>query len=326
VISPLFAGTRHPWSGYDSPRAFGEYSIKRILLQLGDNWLVGVFDSIMAYDAGVDCVLQLGMVRPQDVPDLVHETVFARNAADLKNLAMFIGGSDVAAGEALLTAIQAAFFGPMRVSVMLDSNGSNTTAAAVVAKILSVGTVAGQRTVVLAGTGPVGLRTAALLAREGALVTLTSRQLSRARVACASIRERFAVSVSPAEVADATQSRHALQAAEIVVAAGAAGVTLLPQTNWNGHPTLRILADVNAVPPSGIEGIEPTWDGCSLAQGGGQGGQGGIAFGALAIGALKKRTHYACLTRLFERTDGVLDAEEICAVAKELQCASSSLA
>jgi threonine dehydrogenase-like Zn-dependent dehydrogenase len=214
----------------------------------------------------------------------------------------------------------------MRVSVMLDSNGCNTTAAAVVAKILSVGTVSGQRAVVLGGTGPVGSRTAALLAREGALVTLASRQLSRAKAACAGIRERFAVSVSPAEVADATQSRYTLQAAEIVVATGAAGVTLLPQTIWSGHPTLRILADVNAVPPSGIEGIEPTWDGCSLAAGEGPGGRGKIAFGALAIGALKKRTHYACLTRLFERNDGVFDAEAICAVAKELEgeCASSS--
>jgi hypothetical protein len=325
-VFPSSADIRHPRSRYDSPRAFGEHSIKRILLQLDDNRAAGVFDLIMAYDAGVDCILRLGNIRLQDVPDLVHETVFARNAADLKSLAMFIGGSDVAAGEALLKAIRAAFFGPMRVSVMLDSSGCNTTAAAVVAKILSVGTVAGQRVVVLAGTGPVGLRTAALLAGEGAVVSLTSRHLPCAKAACAAIRERFAVSVSPAQVTDAAQSGQALQGAEIVVAAGAAGVTLLPQTIWSGHPTLRILVDVNAVPPLGIEGIKPTWDGFCLAEGEGHRRQRRIVFGALGIGALKRRTHYACLARLFERNDGLFDAEEICAIAKELEreCASSS--
>ncbi|MEA3339838.1 MAG: hypothetical protein U9R15_07715 [Chloroflexota bacterium] len=68
--------------------------------------------------------------------------------------------------EAILQATQAEFFGPVRVAVMLDANGCNTTAAAIVAKILSAGEAAGKRAVVLAGTVPVGLRTAALLAQE----------------------------------------------------------------------------------------------------------------------------------------------------------------
>ena len=144
----------------------------------------------------------------------------------------------------------------------------------------------------------------------------------------------YQVSVSPAQVTNAAESGQALQGAEIVVAAGAVGVTLLPQTIWSGHQTLRILADVNAVPPLGIEGIEPAWDGYSLAEGDEEHRDGmaivspkaRIIFGALGIGALKKRTHYACLARLFERNDGVFDAEEIGAIAKELEreCASSS--
>lgn len=263
----------------------------------------------------MDCVLPLGRVRPQDVRALVHEAVFARNREDLHNLAMFIGGSDVVAGEGLLEAIQHAFFGPMRVSVMLDSSGCNTTAAAVLAKILSAGDVAGKRAVVLAGTGPVGLRTAALLAREGALVTLTSRRLSSAETACIAIRERFAVAVHTAQVSAAAEAAQALQGAEIVVAAGAAGITLLSETTWRDHPTLRILADMNAVPPSGIEGIEPAWDQRQE--------NGRMMFGALGIGALKKRTQYACLARLFERNDGVFDAEEIGRVAKELECGTA---
>jgi hypothetical protein len=328
----LQLGTPYPLWGVGTPYPLFGVGTAYPFLGVGNTQIAGVFDAVLAYDAGVDCVLPLGNVRLQDVRTLVHETVFARNAADLKNLAIFIGGSDVAAGEALLKAIQDAFFGPMRVSVMLDSNGCNTTAAAVVAKTaaaVSTGDAAGigtpcpllgARAVVLAGTGPVGLRTAALLAREGARVTLASRRLSRALAACTSILERFRVSVGAAQVTDAAELGHALEGSQVVVTAGAAGITLLPQTIWSSHPTLRILADVNAVPPLGIEGIEPAWDA--------ERRDGRVIFGALGIGALKKRIHYTCLTRLFERNDQIFDAEGIGSIAKELErgCASSSLA
>ena len=68
------------------------------------------------------------------------------------------------AGEAMLDAVQKTFFGPMRVSTMLDSNGSNTTAVAAVVKIMEAlgGAVGGKRIVVTAGTGPVGTRAAGL--------------------------------------------------------------------------------------------------------------------------------------------------------------------
>jgi len=294
------------------------HGIKKILLQLDSNRVAGVFDTITAYDAGVDCVLQLGGISPQDVRDLVHGAMFGRGVTDLKELAVFIGGSDISAGEAMLRAVQATFFGSMRVSVMLDSNGCNTTAAAVLAKVLSVGAVARKRAVVLAGTGPVGLRTAALLAREEALVTITSRSRPRAAAACSSIQERFGVTVHPAEAVDTEGVRRVLEAAELVVTTGAAGVMLLPETIWRGHTTLRVLADVNAVPPLGIEGIDPTWDG--------QQRDGKVSFGALGIGGLKKKVHYACLARLFERNDQVLDAEQIGTIAREIerQCVSSS--
>lgn len=294
--------------------------IKRILLQLDTDRFVSVFDTITAYDAGVDCVLQHGGVRPGDVRDLVHGAMFTRSREALKNSAVFIGGSDVSAGEAILTAVQAAFFGPVRVSVMLDANGCNTTAVAAMTKLLSAGEVAGKKIVILAGTGPVGQRTAALLAQEKAEVTLTSRRLARAESACASIRKRFGVPISPAEVVDAEGVRCVLKGAYAVLTAGAVGVRLLPEVVWKGHPTLRVLADLNAVLPLGIEGMEPTWDGKKK--------DGKVIFGALAIGGLKKKIHRTCLTQLFERNDLVLDAEGIRAIAREIepQCALSSSA
>src|SRR5262245_66440231 len=121
--------------------------------------------------------MSYGAVTDDAVRDLVHGAIFTRGPKDLHNTAIFIGGTDVAAGERLLAAACAAFFGPMRVSIMIDSNGSNTTAVAAVAKLQQVaGAVVGRRAVVTAGTGPVGMRAAGLLAQAGADVVVTSRR------------------------------------------------------------------------------------------------------------------------------------------------------
>jgi len=294
--------------------------MKKILLQLDSDRLASVFDALVAYDAGADHVLQYGGVTPDDVRNLVYGVMFTRRGETLKNSAVFIGGSDVGAGEAILKAATEALFGSVRVSMMLDPNGCNTTAAAAVVKMLSVCEVKDDKVVVLAGTGPVGLRASALFAKEGAQVTVTSRKLERAEAACASIEERFGVQVSAAEAADEDGVRGALDGAYAVLCTGAAGTMLLPEAAWMGHPTLRVLADVNAVPPPGIEGIESHWSGKEK--------HGKFIFGALDIGGLKMKVHRGCIARLFERNDLVLDADDVYATAKEInaesekQCAS----
>jgi len=110
--------------------------MKKLLLQLDNDKHPSVFDTITAYDAGADHVLALGNVAVEDVRDLVYGAMFTRGGEALKNSAVFIGGSDVPTGEAMLKAAVDAFFGPVRVSVMMDSNGCNTTAASAVAKIV----------------------------------------------------------------------------------------------------------------------------------------------------------------------------------------------
>lgn len=283
--------------------------MKKILLQLDSDPFASVFDAITAYDAGVDHILQYNNVAPDDVRDLVYGAMFTRGGDDLKNSAVFIGGSHVTVGEAMLKAATKAFFGPVQVSVMLDSNGCNTTAAAAVAKMLSVGEVAGQKVVIMAGTGPVGLRAAAMLAQEGAEVVLTSRHLERAKEACAAIQERFDVEIEPVMASDEETTRQVLHDSFGVLCTGAAGVTLVPQSIWVEHPTLKVLADVNAVPPLGIEAIKPHWNGKEK--------HGHIIFGALGIGGLKMKIHRACVARLFEQNDLIMDAEEIYQVARE---------
>jgi hypothetical protein len=284
--------------------------MKKLLLQLDSDKHPSVFDTITAYDAGADHVLALGNVAVEDVRDLVYGAMFTRGGEALKNSAVFIGGSDVPTGEAMLKAAVDAFFGPVRVSVMMDSDGCNTTATSAVAKIVGAAEVKGKKATVLAGTGPVGLRAAAFLAKEGCQTFLTSRRLERAEKAAEQIKERFGVEVTPLEVSDEATTKQALEDAAVVLTTGAAGVQLVSESIWTTHPTLQVLGDVNAVPPLGIEGIKPHWDGKEK--------QGKIIFGALGIGGLKMKVHRACVARLFESNELVLGAEEIYAIAREM--------
>lgn len=284
--------------------------MKKLLLQLDSDKHASSFDAITAYDAGVDHVLSYGGVSVEDVRNLVYGAMFTRGGEALKNTAIFIGGSSVPAGEAMLKAALDAFFGPVRVSVMADPNGSNTTAAAAVLKIIRAVPPAGKRAVIFAGTGPVGWRAATLLAKEGCQVTITSRSLDRAQSVSRAIRDRFNLEVTPMEVRDDAGVAKALEGANIVLATGAAGVELVKQELWTASPSVEVVADVNAVPPTGIGGIKPTDDGKVR--------EGRIAFGAIGIGGLKMKIHRAAVAKLFERNDLVLDVEEIYEIGKAL--------
>lgn len=285
--------------------------MRKLLLQLDSSPHPSAFDQVVAYDAGADVVMSYGGVTPDTVRELVHGCIFTRGPKDLKNTAIFIGGTDMTAGEALLAAVSKTFFGPMRVSVMLDSNGSNTTAVAAVRKLeKAAGGVSGGKAVITAGTGPVGVRAAGLLASRGAEVVLTSRRLAQAKEVAAQTAERFGGSVTAVEMKDADGAPKVLDGARILLNAGGAGICLVKKAAWSGHGSLKALADVNAVPPLGIEGVEVTDNGTER--------DGVAAFGALGVGGLKMKIHKASIARLFEQNDLVLDAKEIDAVAGEI--------
>ncbi len=282
--------------------------MRRLLLQLDSDRHPSSFDRVVAYDAGVEQVLSYGGVAPEDVTPLVHGAIFTRGVPDLRHTAIWIGGSDAAKGDALAEVVKQAFFGPFRVSIMMDANGCNTTAAAAVVRLAGATSLKGARAVILGGTGPVGARAAVMLAREGASIAISSRDMSRARAVCEQLKARFGIDVEATEAKSDAGVERALDGAQVCLATGAAGVVLLPRRLWVGHPTLAALADVNAVPPLGIEGTEATDKGVER--------EGKRVFGALAIGSLKMKVHKACVTGLFERNDAVLDVEAIYAVAR----------
>ncbi|MGE0377392.1 MAG: NAD(P)-dependent methylenetetrahydromethanopterin dehydrogenase, partial [Planctomycetaceae bacterium] len=210
--------------------------MKRILIQLDTDPHPSTFDRVVAVDAGADEVFAYGGVTPDNVTPLVHGAIFTRGPDELKHTAIFIGGSDVAAGEAVLAKVSKTFFGPMRVSVMMDSNGSNTTAAAAVQAAARHVGLQGLTALVLGGTGPVGHRAAEILAMNGARVRVASRSKHRASETLAAIRT--AVPDAHLESAESAGKglAAALDGAALVIAAGAAGGQFLTAGQWRSLP------------------------------------------------------------------------------------------
>ena len=291
---------------------------KRILIQLDCDPQPSTFDAVVAVDAGADVLLRHGGVTPDSVVPLVHGAMFTRGGSDLASTAIFVGGSDVAAAEAIAARVRATFFGPVRVGVLLDPNGANTTAAAAVVaagRHVSLGPNAKPRALVLGGTGPVGLRVARLLARSGAAVHLASRTLARAEEATRRVRDEVAGAevatlAWPGSVVEGSPAAQVLSAADLVIAAGAPGAVLLDAAGRGLAREARALVDLSAVPPAGIAGIMPAdkarRDGAA------------VVYGALGVGGLKMKIHRLAIERIFAATDAFLDAEDLLAIGRDI--------
>jgi len=279
-------------------------AMRKLLLQLDSSRLPSVFDQIVAYDAGAEAIMSYGGVTEGDVRDLVHGCIFTRGTKDLQNTAVWIGGNNMSVGEQLLAMAQDSMFAPFCVSIMLDSNGSNTTAVAAVVKIeQALGDLHGKKVLILAGTGPVGQRAAGLLARDGARVTITSRKPEQGDKARQFIDARFKVQVESVAMNDPAKLPELMEGVDVLFNSGPAGVQMVPKAAWTASKALKVAVDLNAVPPLGIEGIELNDSGVDR--------NGVKVFGAFGIGGFKTKLHKACVAKLFTRNDLVLDAEAI---------------
>ena len=283
---------------------------QKLLFLLDTDPVPSVFDTVVGYDGGADHVIGYGGVTPENAGPLVDGTIFTRGPKEKQFTAIFVGGGSMTAGETVFAAIKKKFFANFRVSVMLDSNGSNTTAAAGVALLAKAKPLKGKKAIVLAGTGPVGMRAAAMLHSEGAEVAITSRVHQRAETASQAIKNRFGFAPQPIEAFDNEARAGAVKGAEVVFAAGAIGVCLLDEKDWQNDPTIELIADCNAQPPLGVGGVEATDKAKER--------HGKIVIGALGLGGLKLKLHRACIGQLFEASDQLFDAENIYAQAKTL--------
>jgi methylenetetrahydrofolate/methylenetetrahydromethanopterin dehydrogenase (NADP+) len=285
--------------------------MKRILIQLDTDEHPSTFDAIVAHDAGVDVILRYGGIEPDAVQGLVQSAYFTRAPGD-PNLAVWVGGSSVGAGEEVLEAVKKTFFGPFQVSAMLDSNGCNTTACTTVARLGSETDLKGRR-VVIVGAGAVGLRAARLLIDEGCDVTVSGIPASHfgdkpyRRARGLSVAEERDIAIAEPEDDDALKDL--LVGATLVLAAGPAGIELLPESVWKQVDSIEVLADFNAAEPLGIEGTE--------AQDDMKDHDGKKVLGALAIGGPKMKVHKTCVQRLFESSEAILDVDGVYEIAKE---------
>jgi hypothetical protein len=277
--------------------------MQKILIQLDVDPIPSTFDRVVAVDAGAEVLLSCGGVTPENAVSLVHGAIFTRGPKDLNNTAIFVGGGNVQAAEKVFVKVQQSFFGPMRVSVMLDANGSDTTASAAVRCAARHLELKGSEALILGGTGPVGQRTAQILASQGAKVRIASRDPQKAEATAALIRSRVeGAAVAPCDCGD-TGLAAAVDGVQIIISAGAAGVQFLTADEWQSIETLQVAIDLNAVPPAGLEEIEVADQGTVRQE--------KTCYGAIGVGGLKMKIHKAAIARLFGSNDLVLDTATI---------------
>ena len=285
---------------------------QRILIQFDTDPQASVFDAVVAVDAGVDHLLQYSNVKPEQVRDLVHGAMYTRGPQDLQSTAIFVGGSNVVHGEQICAIAQETMFDPFRVSVMLDCNGSNSTAAAAVLSASRHLTLEGSTALVLAATGPVGQRICRILANEKCKVYVSSRSMERSEETVERLRE-LGVDVSrlvAISTSDEAWVAKSLAESEMVFACGAAGVRLLHGEPLAAASKLKVAIDLNAVPPLGIDGFGLTDKGVER--------NGRYDYGALGVGGLKMKIHKASVAALFESNGKRLDCQEMLGVGRDI--------
>lgn len=251
------------------------------------------FDVNIAVDAGYDVVVPYGHVGIAEVAGLVQDAIFSRGPKGVRRTGVFIGGRDNGLADDMLQAARKAMVPPFEVSVFADPSGAFTTAGAMVAcveRLLEREHRAAWKdldVVVLGGTGPVGAAAATLAARAGAKVRLASHSdIARAQAVCAELDRRYQVRIEPAASGGEGERAALLASAQVVLACAKAGARVASAQDLAGAKALLVAADVNAVPPAGVEGVGVMDNGKPLAAGSGK----ALGLGALAIGNVKYQT------------------------------------
>jgi methylene-tetrahydromethanopterin dehydrogenase len=278
------------------------------------------FDVNMAMDAGWVSAVPYINVESGDIQGLVQDAIFSRSAKNLKRTAIFIGGRDTKQAMDMLALAKKAMVPPFEISVFADPSGAFTTAAGMMAAVENeLATkfntpLAGKNMLALGGTGPVGQAAAVIAAKAGANVRIIGRQLEKAQQIADLCNNEFGEGkITITAGADADKAEY-IKTADIVVATGAAGIELLSAELVASAPRLKVAADVNAVPPAGIAGVDAFHNGVPIAGS----NSGAVGIGALAIGNIKYQAQNRLLKKMIETDKPVyLHFEHAFAVARE---------
>lgn len=276
------------------------------------------FDVNMALDAGYDAVIPYVDVTLDEVMPLVQDAMFSRSPRDAVHTAVFIGGKDAVLALDMLDRVRKTLLKPFEISAFADPAGSFTTAAAMVACVEKLikqkhsRSLADTSAVIFGATGPVGYTCGVIAALEGAKVTLAARELSRVKAKADEIKQRFGVDVEAVQARSADEIAAALKGKEVALCAAAAGVQVLSAAMLSESKSLLVSADVNAVPPAGIEGLGLMDNGVALTGG-------SLGIGPLAIGDVKYKTESGLFQRMASSSKAIsLDFRDAFALAREL--------
>lgn len=283
---------------------------------------VSPFDVNMAYDAGYNAVVPYGNVTLDQVNALTQDAIFSRGPKGVKRTGIFIGGREIGLAADMLDAAKRAMVPPFEVSVFADPSGAFTTAAGMVAcvekqlKKIHQTDLNGKNVVVLGGTGPVGAAAAVLASQAGARVRIASHtSAKRARMTSELVNARYGASTQPGDASVVDAKLDMIKGADIILGAAKAGIEVLSAQELAGANRLLVVADVNAVPPAGIEGVGMMDDGTPLAAGSGN----AVAIGALAVGNIKYQVQRGLLEAMIAADKPMtIDFRDAFAAARKL--------
>lgn len=261
------------------------------------------FDVNMGFDAGFDKIMPYTHVELSEVRGLVQDAIFSRSPSGVKREAIFIGGRDIDLAMDMLELAKQSMVPPFEVSVFADPSGAFTTAAAMVAKVEQQlirhfgdnpeNALHGRKVSIFGATGPVGSCVAVITAKHGAKVQMVSHRAlvdveERSRI----LNQRYGTDIGFTDGSSEELKAEILQNAEVALCCAAAGVRVITHAQMAGSPTLKVVADVNAVPPTGAEGVDVMADGVAIP------GTSAFGLGALAIGNVKYAAQHNLLKEM----------------------------
>jgi methylene-tetrahydromethanopterin dehydrogenase len=293
---------------------------KNILHMLTPLKHMSPFDVNMALDAGYDAVVTYTGVTLDEVTGLVQDAIFSRPPKVGARTGMFFGGKNASLALDMLAKAKTALVPPFGISFFADPGGSFTTAAAMMACIEKTlrdkkqRDLKGAKVAVFGATGVLGFAAAAIAALEGANVTMVGYDgIKRVSEGAGEIRTRFGVEVSAADGSNDEKKVAILATTEVAACCGRAGVRILTRGQLEGARALLVAADANAVPPSGIEGLEAMANGVELTA------HGALGIGPLAVGNIKYKTESGLFQRMITAAKPLqLDIREAFVLAREL--------
>lgn len=276
-----------------------------------DGKKVNPFDVCMGYDAGYDSVITYNDIPPEETKVIIQEALLSRGPAGAKRTCFLVGGKDSDKAEKVLEVALQAMFPPFEAPIIIDPSGAYTTAAAMVAKTEnalaahSLGDIRNKRCAIF-GTGPVGKVAAVLLSRLGCEVTIISPNPSRAdgdayiKGIASKLYEKYSINVEGFFAPTREKRMEIAGSNDLIFTAAQASTQLVDLQMLNELEPVKIFADINAIPPLGIEGLKPEDEMREIVSG-------MYGIGPISIGKIKHKVEIELLRQAKEGGKGVFD-------------------